>query len=439
MTRDDELAALRARVSELEAERPARRPRSRPKSALAVVLVVLAALLTPLSVVAVWSNALIGDTDRYVQTMAPLADDPDVRTAVTNRVTTAVMDRIDVADLLSGVAPADRPLLEKALGAADGPLTSGLTSLVRTTTERFVASAAFTTVWDRLNRTAHAAVDKALTGHDDGAVKVEDGEVTLDLAPVVDQVKQSLVDQGLTVAGNIPEVHTSITLMQSTGALAKARTGFRLLQLLSWVLPLLVVLLAAGAVLLARRRRRALITAAVAIAAGALVLGLALWIGRAVYLDALPDDVSRPAAGAVYDTLVRFLRTAVRVVAVVGAVVALASWLSGPGRWARAVRGAWTGAIGSVRDTLFTGGSGTFGPVGPWVHRMRTWLNLTVAAVAAAVLIAWSYPTATVVLWIAVVAVCALAVIEFLDAPTLPPPALPEESADDAPPAAPAR
>ncbi|WP_353943497.1 hypothetical protein ABII15_18820 [Streptomyces sp. HUAS MG91] len=435
MTRDDELAALKARVRELEDERPRRR-RSRPKSALAVVLVVLAALLTPLGVVAVWSNALIGDTDRYVQTMAPLADDPDVRTAVTNRVTTAVMDRIDVGDLLSGVAPADRPLLEKALGAADGPLTSGLTSLVRTTTERFVASPAFTTVWKQLNRTAHAAVDKALTGHDDGAVQIKDGEVTLDLAPVVDQVKQSLVDQGLTVAGNIPEVHTSITLMQSTGALAKARTGFRLLQLLSWVLPLLVVLLAAGAVLLARRRRRALITAALAVAAGALVLGLALWIGRAVYLDALPADVSQPAAGAVYDTLVRFLRTAVRVVAVLGAVVALASWLSGPGRWAGAVRGAWTGAIGSVRETLTTG---TFGPVGPWVHRMRTWLNLTVAAVAAAVLIAWSYPTGLVVLWIAVAAVCALAVIEFLDAPTLPPPALPEESADGAPPAAPAR
>ncbi|MFJ4712981.1 hypothetical protein [Streptomyces sp. NPDC088785] len=419
MTRDDELAALKARVRELEA---ARRPprRFRATSALAVVLVALAALLTPLGVVSVWAHDLIGDTDRYVRTMAPLADDPEVRRAVSDRVTTAVMDRIDVADLLSGIAPADRPLLEKALSAADGPLTSGLTSLVRGTTERFVASAAFTTLWERLNRTAHTAVDKALTGRTDGAVRVRDGEVTLDLAPVVDQVKAALVDQGLTVAGNLPEVHTSITLMESTGALARARTGFRLLQLLSWALPLLVVVLAAGAVLCARRRRRALVTAALAIAAGALVLGLALWIGRAVYLDALPADVSRPAAGVVYDTLVRFLRAAVRVVATVGVVVALASWLSGPGRWARAVRGAWTGAIRSVRETLVGEGSGTFGPVGPWVHRMRTWLDLTVAAVAAAVLLAWSYPTAAVVLWIAVVAVCVLAVLEFLDAPALP-------------------
>ncbi|MYW68871.1 hypothetical protein GTY65_33065 [Streptomyces sp. SID8379] len=432
MTRDDELAALRARVSELEAAEH-RPPRSRVKSTFAVVLVLLAALLTPLSVVAVWSNALIGDTDRYVQTMAPLADDPDVQGAVANRVTTAVMQQIDVDDLLGDVAPADRPRLEKALGAASGPITSGLTSLVHNTAEKFVASSAFATVWNQLNRTAHAAVDKALTGNGGGAVKVENGEVTLDLAPVVEKVKQALVDQGLTVAGKIPEVHTSITVMQSTGTLAKARTGFRLLQLLSWVLPLIVLVLAAGAVLLARRRRRALITAALAVAVGALVLGLALWIGRAVYLDALPPDVSRAAAGSVYDTLVRFLRTAVRVVAVLGAVVALASWLGGPGRWARAVRGAWTGAIGSVRDATNVG---TFGPVGPWVHRMRRWLNWTVAAVAAAVLIAWNYPTGAVVAWIAVCAVCALAVIEFLDAPALPGPD-PSEAA--APPAAPAR
>ncbi|NEB82385.1 hypothetical protein G3I40_45325, partial [Streptomyces sp. SID14478] len=67
----------------------------------------------------------------------------------------------------------------------------------------------------------------------------------------------------------------------------------------------------------------------------------------------------------------------------------------------------------------------------PWVHRMRTWLNGTVAAVAAAVLLAWDYPTGAVVAWIAVCAVCALAVVEFLDAPALPDPPEPEASAPD--------
>ncbi|NEB77350.1 hypothetical protein G3I40_19300, partial [Streptomyces sp. SID14478] len=287
---EDELAALRARVSELE-RAAARPPRHRTRSTFAVVLIVLAALLTPLSAVAVWSHSFIGDTDRYVSTMAPLASDPDVQDAVADRVTTALMQQIDVDDLLSGVAPADRPRLEKALDAAGGPLTSGITSLVHGAAQRFVTSPAFATVWTQLNRVAHGAVDKALTGDGDGAVKVEDGMVTLDLAPVVDRVKDALVDDGLGLAGDIPEVHTSITLMQSTGALAQAKKGFRLLQLLSWVLPLLVVLLVVGGVLLAGRRRRALVTAALAVAAGALLLGLALWLSRAFYLDALPQDV----------------------------------------------------------------------------------------------------------------------------------------------------
>ncbi|MFE1954608.1 MULTISPECIES: hypothetical protein [Streptomyces] len=416
MTRDDELSALRARVAELEAAagRPARRRAGRTKSTFAVVLIVLAALLTPLGAVAVWSDALIGDTDRYVDTMAPLAEDPDVQNAVADRVTTAVMSRIEIADLLENVAPDDRPALEKALGAASGPITDGLTSFVHTVADRFVTSPAFATVWKQLNRTAHTAVDKALTGSGGDAVKVENGMVTLDLAPVVEQVKNGLVDRGLDVAGKIPEIHTEITVMESTGGLAKARKGFRLLQLLSWVLPLLVLLLAAAGVLLARRRRRALVTAALGIAAGALVLGLALWLGRAYYLDALPSSVSRPAAESVFDTLVRFLRSGVRMIAALGIVIALAAWLSGPGRWARATRDAWCGAIGSVRRSVT---AGTFGPVGPWVHRMRTWLNWTVAAVAAAVLIAWNYPTGAVVAWIAFVALCALAIIEFLDVP----------------------
>lgn len=98
-----ELAALRARVAELEARAPARRPRAR--SFLAVLLVLVAAVLTPLSIVSTWAKNQIGDTDNYVAMMAPLASDPDVRAAVTDRVTGAVMKHLDVKALLSDVSP----------------------------------------------------------------------------------------------------------------------------------------------------------------------------------------------------------------------------------------------------------------------------------------------------------------------------------------------
>ncbi|MFF1652288.1 hypothetical protein ACFVXP_02805, partial [Streptomyces sp. NPDC058255] len=258
-----ELADLRARVAELEKRDvpAASRDRHRMRSLLAALLIFLAAVLTPLSAVAAWTSDEIGDTDRYVATMEPLASDPDVQAAVANRVTGAVMQRLDLQTLLSSVAPADRPRLGKALDALSGPLTSGLEEFVHSTAQKFVSSDAFATLWTQLNRRAHAAAVKALTGSGGGAVKLTGDAVVIDLAPVIDQVKQALVDKGLTVASKIPEVHTDFTVMTSE-AVGKAQKGFRLLQLAGFWLPVLTLLLAAAGVVTAVRRRRALVAAA---------------------------------------------------------------------------------------------------------------------------------------------------------------------------------
>ncbi|MFI0962521.1 hypothetical protein ACH4S8_14130 [Streptomyces sp. NPDC021080] len=404
-----EIAELRARVAELERSRP-RREHHRVRSTFAVVLVLLAALLTPLSAVAAWSSDLIGNTDRYVQTMQPLASDPDIQNAVANRVTDAVMQHVDVETLLQSVAPADRPRLTQALGPISGAITSGVKDFVHTVALKFVSSDAFATLWTELNRRAHAAVDKALTGKGGGAVKLTNDAVVIDLAPVIDQVKQALVNQGLGVAAKIPQVHTNFTVMTSD-SIGKAKRLYRLLELVGFWLPVLALLLAAGGVLLAVRRRRALITAALLVAGGAAVLGIALWIFREIYLDGLPANVSQPAAASIYDTLVRYLRTSVRLVITLGIIVALAAWLTGSGRAARRVNAAWTGGIGAVR----TATGAELGAVGAWVHRVKTWLNWTVVAVAAVILLVWNYPTAAVTIWIAVLALLALAIVEFLD------------------------
>ncbi|MGW1229739.1 hypothetical protein [Streptomyces sp. NPDC001515] len=404
-----ELEALRARVARLEA-RPPGRGGHRVRSFFAALLVLVAAVLTPLSIVSSWASDIAGDTDRYTAMMDPLASDPDVQAAVSARVTAAVMDHLDLDALLADVAPADRPVVDKALGRLGDPLTAGVTSLVRGTVDRFVTGDTFEQVWRELNARAHATVVKALTGQGGGAVKLTDDTVTLDLAPVIDQVKQRLVDRGLTVAAKIPEIHTDYTLLTSD-AVGRAEKGFRALQILGFWLPVITLVIAAGGVLLAVRRRRALVAAALAVAAGAALLGLAVWAGRAFYLDSLPPDVSQPAAGAVFDALAGFLRAGVRLVVTVGVVVALAAWLTGRGRAASRVRAMWGGGIGAVRQAAgFTGG-----PVGRWVHRARRPLNWTVVVVAVAVLVAWDRPTGLVTVWIALCALVALAVVEFLD------------------------
>ncbi|WP_405778619.1 hypothetical protein [Streptomyces sp. NBC_00859] len=394
------------------AGRPAGR---RVRAFFAVLLIVAAGILTPVSTVAVWTRDVVGDTGRYVALVRPLASDPAVRSAVTERATDAIVRHVDLDTLLKSVGATDRALIESAIGP-------GFKGLVHDTVAEFVASEAFAEVWTQLNRTAHTAAEKALTS-DRGTA------LTIDLAPVTDAVKQQLVDRGLTVASKIPTVHTRFTVVDSD-AVGRARTAFRLLRGGGLWLPLVTVLLAVGGVLLAVRRRRALVTAALAVAAGALLLGLALAVFRGVYLDRLPEDIPRPAAAAVTDALTAFLWTSVRMLAVSGAVVALAAWLGGHGRAATRVRTVWRRGIGAAGDAV---GLQT-GRAGRRVLHARPWLNAGVVAVALAVYLVQDRPAAGVVAGIALAALAALALVELLAAGAAPRPAGGGQSAGGSPP-----
>jgi hypothetical protein len=421
----DDLAELRDRLSALEARETApagagaQAPpphRRRPVRAFfSALFIVVACVFVPLSALAVWVNSEVGDTDRYVATVAPLASDPAVQNAAANRITSVVMQQIDLKRLLDEFAPQDRPRLDQLLNRLSGPLTSGIESLVHSTAEKVVRSDAFEKVWTDANRRIHDSLDKALTGQGGGAVKLTNDTVAIDLAPIIDRVKQRLVDAGLTIAAKIPEIHTDFTVVRSD-KVGKIRTAFRLLQLVGFWLPIVTVVLAAAGVLLAVRRRRALVAAALGFAAAALVLGAGLTIFRAIYLDALPASVSQQAAGTVYDTLIRFLRKTVRAVFVLGVIVALGAWLSGPGRYAVRARGVWESVLGGAGDAAHRVGLRT-GPVGPWLVRHKILVGWIVIAAAALTLAFWSYPTGWVVLGLVLAVVFVLAVVEFLARP----------------------
>ncbi|MFJ3175352.1 hypothetical protein ACIPJK_31820 [Streptomyces roseus] len=233
------------------------------------VLIFVASVLALLAVVAVWANSIVRDTDRYVATVAPLASNPDIQQAVTNRVTTAVLDQIDVDALVKELSDAASergvpPKVGTLIGKLDGPITNGIKQLVSTTVLKVVSSQAFGTVWTDANRRAHAAVDKALTGSSDSVVEVKDNQVSIDVAPIVTQVKEKLVDSGLAAASKIPDVHTDFVVMQGQDV-GKVKTYLRVLQIVGNWLPVIAVLVAAAGVFTAYHRRRALIGAAIGV------------------------------------------------------------------------------------------------------------------------------------------------------------------------------
>jgi hypothetical protein len=363
------------------------------------VLVVLVCVLAPVSVMAVWLRNTVLHTDQYVDTMAPLAEDPAVQQAIANRVTNTLVGETNLEKKIADLLP------DRAAPAAPF-IAGGAEQVVRNTTLKIVESDQFATLWREMNRRAHKQVVAVLQGKGTDNVQTENGQVVVRIGPVVDKVLGALEKAGITLFENVQvdRVNREIVLVDSED-LRTAQSAVDLLNTLAWVLPFVLVGIFAIAVWLSGNRRRTVLRTALGIA---LAMGIVLTLFnllRSVYLDALPASVNEDAATAVYDQVLSFLRTALRTSFVLAVVVAIGAWLSGPGRAATRIRDA-------VRRQPAAGGE--VSPVGAFVGRYRTALRILVGAVAVIILVALSHPTPLAVLVVAVLVVIGLVVIELL-------------------------
>jgi hypothetical protein len=417
-----EVATLRdrARADGARGGRPddARPVRRRWRTIIAALLIVVACVLAPLSVVAVWTKNFVTNTDRYVETVTPLASNPDVQNAITNTITAQVFRYLDVQAVVTQAADAldsRAPRAADGLRTLSGPIANGVQSFARTQVANVVSSDAFARAWVEANRVAHQELVKALTG-EGGSLTVKDNTVRVNLAAFIQTVKQQLVANGFTLAGRIPEVNASFTIFESA-QIQRVQNGFHLLNVLGVWLPIIVLLLIAIGVYVAGSHRRALIGAGLGLAIGMLVLALGLAIFRTVYLNSVPPNLlPHDAAAALYDTIVRFLRTGLRTVAVLGLVVAAGAFLSGGSVTAVRTRRGLTGAIGWLRSGATSIGFRT-GPVGSWVHAHKPALRIGAVAVAGLALVFWGQPTGKVIILLAALLLVVLGIIEFLGQP----------------------
>ncbi|WP_262852413.1 hypothetical protein [Mumia quercus] len=437
---ENEVERLRAEVAALRQQLAAEQTGAAPpppsardgrsgwwRTPLVAVLVLLGALLAPLSVVATWAHDEIGDTDRYVETVAPLASEPAVQNALTTLVTDVIVTQLKVDEVTrealdalaqqAFVPPRAAPLLP----ALASPLTDAVENFVRDTVARVVRSDTFEEAWVTANREAHDQAVAVLTGSSSSQIQVSDNAVSVNVASFVEAAKQLLVDRGFALAERIPEVDATFVLFQSDD-IGKAQTWFSWLETASRVLPILALALLATAVLVAHDRRRALLAVGVCVALAMVLLGLVLNIVRPLYLDAVPTDVlPTDAAAAIYDQLVLFLRTALRAVLVVALAVAATAFLLAPTGAGAALRTGVVGAAGRMRER-----SGIArGPVSTFVATYRTFARVSVVALGVLAYVALDHPSGGDALVIVVLVVVGLVVVELVAGPRQPDPGSP--------------
>jgi len=416
-----ELERLRTELEELRQQQQSAQKRRRVswRTPVSALLIVIGCILAPLSVIGVWTANQVSDTNRYIANIEPLIHDPAIQNALTDKVTIAITSRLNVsgratqaADVLTSKG---LPRVGTLLKTFAPTLAGAINSYVHNAVHKLVTSPGFARAWVQVNTVAHQTLVQALSGQG-GAVTVSNGQVTIDLAPFIAVVKEDLAHRGFTLVNSLPPIHPTIALFSSK-TLVQAQTLYRLINDLKIVLPIAALVLIAAGVYIAREHRRALIGAGLGFAASMLVLGAALLIFRGVYLNSVPNSVfPSDAAAAAFDTLVRFIKIALRALLVLGLVVAIAAFFTGPSVTAMRTRAGFVKGFDWIRSSGERRGVST-GPAGRWTYAHRHALRISAVALAAVIFVFQGRPTAASVILLLILLLLVLGLIELIGRP----------------------
>jgi hypothetical protein len=402
----EDVDALKARIADLESQQASGGVTWRGLTAW--VVLVVAAILFPIALTAFWGQKTLLDTDRYLETVGPLASDPTVQAAIADKVsatvTTQIQDSARLDELLN-----DYPRLKPLLG----PLTAGLGGFVHDQTLKIVQSDQFAQLWRTVNTEIHKGVVYALEGNPNGAISLQGDQVVLDTGDLINAVKQRLVDRGLTIVENlpVPPAADRQVVLLTAPQLSQARFAYAVGQPIAQWLIYVVLLLFIIAVLIAIRRARMVMAVGIAMIVGAMVIRLGMAFGQSQFDATLAPTLFAQAQDAFWTSLTGYLLLAVRAAFALGLVLAVVGWYLSGTRSATATR-AYLSKV--INGAGVGAGDTALGRIGGWFAQTRTFWRALIVALSGIVIVTTSPLTGSTILWTAVIAVVAFVVLEFL-------------------------
>lgn len=380
------------------------------RSIAALLIFVLAALLTPVALVAHWGHRTVADTERYLETVGPLIEQPEVQQAIAESITNAAVEAINTEAQVEGLL--DRLFPDASFtGPLAGPIAAGINGLVGELVNRFVQSERFQQAWITLNTAAQRSMIALLEGGEEGPVRIQGNDIVLDVSSLLSQIQQYLVDSGLTAVQNVtlPQNDRQIVLTTVDG-LGQIRFIYSLTSpILTWF-PLIIAALFALSLALSRRRARLVVTLGIVLLAEAVLLWVGLGAAREQFENQLVGTPWEPASSIFWDTLLNYLLIGVQAVMMLGAVLIAAGWFGGRTGAARLVRGRIVRGLDDIGDRLPEG----LQPLRGFVSRFATPLRWLVYGILGLLLVLKDLASPTSVLWVAALAAGLVTAIQVL-------------------------
>jgi hypothetical protein len=343
---------------------------SRGRAVAAAICIVLAALLTVPAATAFWGQRTLNDSQRYLDTVGPLVESPEVQAAIANTVTTAIQQQVDVEAVLNQVFEgviSDRPRLQ----ALVGPMSGAVNGLIESQVRNFIASDTFAEFWTAANTRAQAGLVRLLQGDQSGAISLQGDQVVLDLSEltIVERVPIPDKDRQIVLL-DAPQLNQACTIYAFANPVAR------------WLI-VVVAALYLAAFLLSRHKPRMTTIIGVVLAANALLVALLLTVGRQLFVNQLAGTVFGPASAIFFDQLLSYLQRGQQVLLWVGVILVLVGWFTLPTGTGAAARGAISGGLATLGSALPNGLAGA----GQWVAANARWLRVAIGVVGVVVLL----------------------------------------------------
>ena len=354
------------------------------RSFVACLLIVFGCLFALLGTFAAWGRATVL-TDAFVDTIAPLIQKEAVAKAISEEAVKALFQEADVAGEIKRSLPSDLDFIAE-------PVSTTLKTVTQYAAEEILKSSAFQSVWKNMLALAHSTAMEIIKG--DGAVTTDKGQVVLDIGKLLEEVRKSLVDDGVEILKNveIPKDAGKIVLFPSD-KLEAVKEVVNLLDTLNWVLPLLAFIFLCLGVIIANSRRKALMGVGIGLAITMAIMLIAFSLAKSMLLGQLENETQLAAATVIWNGVLHNLVQIKLGILFLGILIALGAAVAGPYKWAVLIRGKTTELFKKWRERRRTGDKSK-GPIGTFLAA-HAWA-FRIAGIVVALIVLLVLPTMSI-------------------------------------------
>lgn len=284
---------------------------------VSIACIVVGVIVAPFSVGALWASGHLTNTDGFVKTLGPLAQNQKLQELVSGQVAQSISGQLRIEERLDAVAGSG--WLSRLIPAEE--LASKANETIENAALRVVQSENFATNWQSALRASHQRTDQIFTGQSSASLD-QAGNLTFELDAVFAGISKTLTGLGipdLPVSGHFD---WQLKLIQND-ALPMVKQAYLVVGNIGpWAIYLNAALLVAGILLAPRYLSKSLLWLAVVTALGFIAIETVI---PDFIQERLLANMDRELARAIFDQITGGLATSFIITAVAAGILGMAS------------------------------------------------------------------------------------------------------------------